>query len=76
MINTLNSYGQDELREALAGFGIVKGDTLLLHSGFSRFSGFSGAPEDVIAVMRSLIGDEGNLLMMSMPYGGFVPTLC
>lgn len=70
VVNTLYSYGPNELREALASFGIVKGDTLLLHSGFSRFSGFSGGPEDIIAVMRSLIGDEGNLMMMSMPYGG------
>lgn len=58
------------LGDALAGLGISNGDTLLIHSGFSRFNGFSGAPEDVIMVARSVIGDDGNLLMMSMPYGG------
>ncbi len=70
LANSLHGYGPEALHESLAGFGISNGDTLLIHSGFSLFSGFTGSPEDVIQVARSLVGEDGNLMMMSMPYGG------
>ena len=69
-MNAVYSYGPEKLEEALAGLGLKAADTVLVHSGFSRFNGFTGTPEDVIAVLRSIVGNDGNLLMMSMPYGG------
>ncbi len=61
-------YGYDELLQSLRGLGIVPGDLLMVHSSFSPFSGFSGAPHDVTRALRECIGSEGTLLMMSMPY--------
>lgn len=66
----LFSYTSEDLRNKLIALGLHEGDTVLMHSGFSHFSGFTGSPDDVIDCLLSLIGENGNLLMMSMPYGG------
>lgn len=62
------SYDQDQLKNALGRLGIREGDTLLVHSSFKYFSGFRGTPQDVIRCFCELVGTEGNLLMVSMPY--------
>jgi aminoglycoside 3-N-acetyltransferase len=66
----LFSYSPDDLRSALREIGIGAGDSVFLHSGFHRSSGFSGAAGDVIDSVMNVVGDEGHLLMMSIPYRG------
>ena len=68
--STLYHYNDKQLAEKLSALGVSAGDSLMVHSGFNQFNGFSGTPEDVIAVFQRLIGPQGNLLMMSMSYGG------
>ncbi|MGR8948016.1 MAG: AAC(3) family N-acetyltransferase [Gammaproteobacteria bacterium] len=68
--DTLYKYGKNELATKLEDFGVRSGDALMVHSGFDQFNGFDGSPDDVIGVFREVIGEQGNLLMMSMPYGG------
>ena len=63
-----HSHGETELRAALVRVGISPGDTVLVHSGFNRLSGYRGTPTSFIETLLSLIGSEGNLLMVSMPY--------
>ena len=63
-------YEPEDLANSLRAFGVRAGDALMVHSGFNQFNGFSGTPEDVIRVLLDAIGPQGNLLMMSMPYGG------
>ncbi len=50
--------------------GITAGDTLLMHSAFRVFNGFEGTPDQVIACVLNVIGESGNLVMVSMPYSG------
>lgn len=68
--NLLFRYGVDDLAAALRRVGIRRGDSLLVHSGFRRISGFTGTPRDVLESLLAATGLEGNLLMMSMPYRG------
>ena len=67
---SMYSYTPAELAAALKKLGLESGDTLMMHSGFDQFNGFTGGPEDVIDVVLEILGPTGNLLMMSMPYGG------
>ena len=61
-------YGEKQLIKVLLNLGIKKGDTLLVHSSFDNFNGFQGRPQDIIKVLIEVLGPEGNLLMVSMPY--------
>ena len=67
-IETFFSYGPEKLKERLHAIGISPGDTILVHSSFSLYSGFKGTPDDLIDVFLRTIGPEGNLLMVSLPY--------
>jgi aminoglycoside 3-N-acetyltransferase len=42
----------------------------LIHSAFRVFNGFTGTPDQVIACVLNVIGESGNLAMVSMPYTG------
>jgi aminoglycoside 3-N-acetyltransferase len=64
------SYTPMQLENALRTMGITTGDTVLMHSAFRVFNGFEGTPEQVIACVLNVIGESGNLAMVSMPYGG------
>jgi aminoglycoside N3'-acetyltransferase/NAD(P)-dependent dehydrogenase (short-subunit alcohol dehydrogenase family) len=64
------SYTPTQLENQLKIMGITAGDTLLMHSAFRVFNGFEGTPEQVIACVLNVIGESGNLVMVSMPYGG------
>jgi aminoglycoside 3-N-acetyltransferase len=64
------AYSRPALEDKLRALGIRSGDSVLLHSGFHRASGFTGTPSDVIESLLSVVGSEGNLLMLSIPYRG------
>jgi aminoglycoside 3-N-acetyltransferase len=67
---TLFTYSPEALEAAIRSLGIGAGDNLLVHSGFRRVSGFTGTPGDVIERLMRVVGHDGNLLMMSIPYRG------
>jgi aminoglycoside 3-N-acetyltransferase len=67
---TLFPYSAEDLGVAVRSLGIHAGDALLVHSGFKRVSGFVGTPSDVIECLLQVVGSDGHLLMMSMPYRG------
>ncbi len=62
------NYTTEELKDALLKLGIKQGDTLLVHSSFNNFHGFQGNPQDIINCLIEILGEEGNLLMVSLPY--------
>lgn len=62
------SYGKPELIRALRSLGIKRDDTLMVHSGFNRTTGFTGSPSEFIDVLLEAVGPGGHLLMVSMPY--------
>jgi aminoglycoside 3-N-acetyltransferase len=67
-VRKFRSYGKPELIKALHSLGIERGNTLMVHSGFTRITGFTGSPNDFIDALLEVIGSEGHLLMVSMPY--------
>lgn len=70
VIRRFRSYGPPELERSLRALGIAEGDTLLLHAGFTPFSGFTGTPQALLDCLLRIMGPAGNLLMMSMAYTG------
>jgi len=71
VIRLFHSYDPAGLEAALRSLGLKEGDTVLMHSSFSVFSGFRGEPREVIDCLLRVIGPTGNLCMMSMAYTGF-----
>jgi amino acid adenylation domain-containing protein len=68
MATTFFSYTPLELVNTLKTMGITAGDTVLMHSAFRVLNGFDGTPDLVIECVLNLIGESGNLSMVSMPY--------
>jgi len=68
LVDTFRSYGEPELLAALRGLGIAEGDTLMVHAGFSRRSGFKSSPTNLVETLLTAVGPEGHLLMVSMAY--------
>lgn len=56
-----------DLEETLVARGLKKGDTVIVHSAWRSFIGFSGTPLDVINTIRKIVGDNGTIIM---------PTFC
>jgi aminoglycoside 3-N-acetyltransferase len=70
LARTLFAYSRGDLIAAVRDAGIGAGDSVLVHSGFHRTSGFQGSPSDVIDSLLEALAPGGNLLMMSIPYRG------
>ena len=66
---TILSYSLDDLKKALLSLGISAGDTIMVHSSFNFFNGFKGNPQDFIKCLLDIIGEQGNILMLSMHSG-------
>src|SRR5262245_51476296 len=66
----LFAYSPEALEAAYRSLGIREGDAVLMHSAFKPISGFTGTAGDVIDRLLTVIGPDGHLLMMSIPYRG------
>ena len=66
----LLGYDGAKLKARLKGMGIGDSDTLLVHSNFKPDSGFHGAPLDLVNAFVEMVGEKGNLLMVSLPFRG------
>lgn len=62
------SYDANQLKKRLQGMGIRPGDTLLVHSAYRSDCGFQGNPGGLVETFMDVVGNTGNLLMVSMPY--------
>jgi aminoglycoside 3-N-acetyltransferase len=69
-VRALRSYDGRQLQERLRAAGLAETDTLLVHSNFQPDSGFTGTPADLAAAFADVVGHEGNLLMVSIPFRG------
>jgi aminoglycoside 3-N-acetyltransferase len=67
-VRTFLSYDTPALIGALRSLGIACGDTLMVHSGFSGANGYTGSPSAFIDALFDVVGPEGHVLMVSMPY--------
>jgi aminoglycoside 3-N-acetyltransferase len=67
---TFRAFTPDDLLRHLRQLGVQRGDTLLVHSSFDAFEGFTGKPTDIIAALQEAVGPDGALLMPTMPFSG------
>lgn len=65
---TLWAYGPEDLVKKLAQAGVVPGTTLVVHSAWVQYNGFRGKPADLVRAFKSAVGEQGLLVMTSMPY--------
>lgn len=70
LINSFLSFDGEKLKTKLAQMGVKDTDTLLVHANFNPDSGFKGTPQDVVTSLMELVGEKGNLLMVSIPFRG------
>lgn len=70
LLKALFRYDGETLKRNLMRFGIAATDTLMVHVNFEPNSGFRGTPLDLASAFVELVGTEGNLLMVSLPFRG------
>jgi aminoglycoside 3-N-acetyltransferase len=63
-------YDAAKLKRKLRSVGIEETDTLMVHANFEAGSGFAGTPLDLVDALVDLVGEKGNLLMVSIPFRG------
>lgn len=64
------SFSASDLEHALRELGLAAGDTVLVHSAFDAFEGFTGKPTDAIGALQRVVSEQGTLLMPTLPFGG------
>jgi aminoglycoside 3-N-acetyltransferase len=65
---TLWAYDADAFIRQLRGIGVQPGTTLMVHSSWQLHSGFKGKPATLVDALKRAVGEEGLLVMTSMPY--------
>lgn len=69
-INVLFCYDAAQLRLVLRQMEIAETDTVLVHANFEPDSGFQGTPSDLVEEFVGLLGEKGNVMMVSIPFRG------
>jgi aminoglycoside N3'-acetyltransferase len=64
------SFTPDDLLATLRRLGIQRGDAVIAHTSFAQFSGFQGGLSDVIKTLQAAVGEEGALLIPTLPFDG------
>jgi aminoglycoside 3-N-acetyltransferase len=70
LADALLSYDGAKLKARLKAAGVSESDTLLVHANFKPDSGFRGTPLELANALVELVGTNGNLLMVSIPFRG------
>ena len=70
VVDSLLHYDGSDLQNKLKHLGVRSDDCLWVHSNFKPDSGFRGKPNDVVQAFMDLVGRDGNLLMVSIPFRG------
>lgn len=68
LTKTIWAYGPDELVRQIRKCGIEPGATLVVHSSWHQHNGFRDKPADLIKALKTAVGNNGLLVMTSMPY--------
>lgn len=67
-VKSFRRYEAEDLKSALRDMGITESDTLMVHANFKPDSGFDGTPADIVTALAELVGEHGNLMMVSIPF--------
>ena len=65
---TVWAYDPEDVVKKLRQCGVLPGTTLIVHSSWLQYNGFSGKPADLVKAFKAAVGAEGLLVMTSMPY--------
>lgn len=68
LLKTVWAYGPDKLKTKLVKMGIKKGDRIMVHSSWLPQNGFEGSAKDFLDALKDVVGEDGLIVMMSMPY--------
>lgn len=69
-VRTFRAFTPVDLERALRDLGLGEGDSVLMHSAYDSFRGFTGKPSDVIAVVQRILSPSGLLMMPTIPFTG------
>jgi len=69
-VEAFHAFSGDDVQRVVRECGVAVGDTVLVHSSYDAFQGFSGKPSDVIAILQAAVGESGTLLMPTLPFNG------
>ena len=64
------AFDAKQLVETLRRMGVHPGDTVIAHSSFARFEGFTGRISEAIQALQDAVGQGGTLLMPTIPFSG------
>ena len=68
LAKTIWAYGPDEVVRQIRKCGVASGSTLVVHSSWHQHNGFRDKPADLIKALKAAVGNNGLLVMTSMPY--------
>ncbi|MBF0613778.1 MAG: AAC(3) family N-acetyltransferase [Magnetococcales bacterium] len=63
-------FGPEELHTQLVNLGIQPGDVVMVHSSLDRLEAFTGKSSELLTVLQSCVGEQGLLLMPTLPFTG------
>lgn len=69
-IKTFFSFTPEDFLQALTSVGIRPGDTVMAHSSYASFEGFTGGVSDANQKLQEAVGEGGTLLQPTMPFSG------
>ena len=69
-LRTFRAFTPDDLERVLRDLGLGEGDSVLMHSAYDAFGGFTGRPTDVIAIVQRILSPRGLLMMPTIPFTG------
>ncbi|MBF0171859.1 MAG: AAC(3) family N-acetyltransferase [Magnetococcales bacterium] len=69
-IRRFQGFGADELIHFLHRLGVEPGQVVMVHGSWEGFEGFDGTPKDLIGILQRVVGEQGTLLMPTLPFSG------
>lgn len=64
------AFSLTDLERVLKDLGVTGGDTLMVHSAYDAFVGFTGRPTEVLGVLQRSVTTEGILIVPTLPFTG------
>jgi len=68
LAKTIWSYDAGAFLKYLRKIGVQPGATLMVHSSWQHYNGFKGKPSELVDALKRAVGEQGLLVMTSMPY--------
>lgn len=62
------AYGPNDVVRYLRRIGVGEGSTLMMHASWRPHNGFQGKPAALVEALKTVVGPDGLVVMMSLPY--------